>query len=144
MYISSFLFRVAMWGFVIIKYFSSVQREQTPVTGVKGLALPTIFHLRVYLMFSHSKLFIWLLRAVDFLLYLIELRWLLCLNLNSVAVNPIYVFTAGGACSLVTSAWYIIFLALHFPSKGHFSLLVQLQGGSSWFLFKIFDSIQLF
>ena len=81
-----------------------VLHVQLGFVEVKGLALPTIFHLRVYLMFSHSKLFIWLLRAVDFLLYLIELRWLLCLNLNSVAVNPIYVFTAGGTCSLVTSA----------------------------------------
>ena len=118
-----------------MKYFSRVHREQTPVTGEKGLALPTIFHFRVYFIFSDFNLLIWLLRVVDFLLCLIELRWLLYLYLNFVAVNPIYVSTAGGTCSVVTSAWYIIFSTPHFPSKGH-SSLVQLQGGPPGFYLK--------
>ena len=103
--ISSFLLRVAMWGLVIIKYFSRVHREQIPVTGVNGLALPTILHFSVYFTFSLFNLLIWLLKVVDVFLCLIDVMWLLYLNLNSVAVSPTYVSTDGGTCSLVTSAW---------------------------------------
>ena len=45
--ISCLLLRVDSWGLVIMMNFSRVQRLHTPEMGLKGWALPNIFHFKL-------------------------------------------------------------------------------------------------
>ena len=108
--ISSLLFRLAWRGWVRIKYFSRVHNSHTPEIGLKGAALPKIFHLKSYSMSLSLRVHMWWLRVVLLLpLWFSKVdSWLLYLNLNWVELNPMQVSFLGGVSSVVTVAWYMV------------------------------------
>ena len=89
----------------------------------------------------------YLLKAVEFLFSTLVkvVLWLLYLVLNVPSVRPMYdsIFPS---FSLVTVAWYIRELVLHFPGSGHWFLSRQLHPVSvgGWWLFCISPALCLF
>ena len=104
---SSFLvFRVAISGLQIMKYFSFIQRLHFLVDLEYGLALANIFHFMSYCFSLSLSDHIYWLRVVEFLLveYLKLFIWFVYLILNVFSVRPMYVSSLL-VSSLLTVAW---------------------------------------
>ena len=120
------LFSVAIWGFDIIKYFSSIHKLHRLLRFEYALAFARIFHDIVncsLFSFSSHK---YLLSSVSlrFFSCLNDTWWLRHLDLNSVAVRPTYVSFFS---HVVTVAWYTISFCRHSPSNGQSFLFLQLH-----------------
>ena len=73
----------------MIMYFSRVHRAHTPVTGLKGFALPAIFQLKsVFSLFSFHTYWLRVVSLLNFS-WVKDLVWFLNLSLNWVEVIPV-------------------------------------------------------
>ena len=91
------LFRVAIWGFVILKNFSEIHELHRLVRFVYSLAFARIFHVIVYAFFFSFKCHRYFLSCVIFS-FLNDIFWFRHLVLNAVAVRPTYVSVFSPFC----------------------------------------------
>ena len=125
------LFSVAIWGFEIIKYFSSIHKLHRLLTFEYALAFARIFHEIVNFSFFSFNSHRYLLSSVSlrFFSCLNDIWWLHHRVLNSVAVSPTYVSFFS---LVVTVAWYTISFCIHSPSSGQSFLFLQLHVFTVW------------
>ena len=114
-----------------IKYFSHKHKLHLLLTLEYDRACLTFRHLMLYEILLSFKLQMYLLNSVACLYrsFLNEHTWFLYLNLNVVLQRPLNVSFEVG---VVTSAWWIIFWSLHFPSMEQGRLLSDWSVGCPW------------